>query len=150
METQILTQDRFPVIICRDESDRIAAAQRLNRALLQEFNPLETYVILKNAEAIIKDSLEIGKEGAIMKLEAKEENVLGVKVSQRRAVEYEYDHPRLIKIDAEMEVLKAEKKKLQTLLQSMTKPQADIDTGEIINPAKKTRDGLNIAVTLHK
>src|ERR1051326_3708331 len=142
--------ERFPVTVAKNESDRIAYAQKLNHSGLMEFDALQWQIVLKNAEAIIKLAQEINKEDAIGKLEGKEAEMLGCKVAQRRAVEYEYAHPRLAEIENEIESLKNEGKKIKLMLQSMKKPMADPDTGEMIEPAKKLRDGVTIAITLPK
>lgn len=146
----ITQQPQFPVIIGRSESHRIESAQTLVESLSQSYDGLQRYVILKNAGAIVELSLEIAKQAALDRMDNKEELIYGVKVAQRRTTAYEYAHPRLAEIELEMKRLKDEKKKLETMMQNMAEPMFDTKTGCEIMPAKLTKDGINIFLTLPK
>lgn len=54
----------------------------------------------------------------------------------------------LLRLNSDMEELKAKIKKRETFLQSLTSPVINPDTGEEINPAVKTFGAMNVSVTL--
>jgi hypothetical protein len=140
----------FPTTVPQSEPERLALAVELNKSALERYDALVWYALLKNASSILAVAMDICKEDAICEMRDRKQEYLGIKLETRSVKEWEYAHPRIDEIDAEMKKLKDEKKKLQTVLESLTATMVDTKTGEVIEPAKLTRDGVNLFVTLPK
>lgn len=115
--------------------------------LLERYSAVEGYVILAQMEKIVEQAKEALKERAIAKVSGKEELIMGAKVSLRRSVAWEYDSPTLARLDVEKtsiaEKIKAHKNALESGATVVS------DEGQI-ETAKKTKDGITIAVSLPK
>lgn len=128
------------------ETSQLQRAMGLVERMTSIASSLESFVILRDVQAVIERALEMLKEAAISQYQPdgreKHMIVFGVKVSAPRDVRYDYDH------DAEIQRLKAALKERQEFLKTLP-PQgvADPKTGEIIMPAKKVKDGLRLTIT---
>jgi hypothetical protein len=130
------------------EAGRINRAMKLVDVLIEEHSHLEAYVILKNAEGVIKHAIEIEQSPATLAMTEKEQVVMGAKVTSKRIVKYEDIHPSLARIDAEIKILKEKKKAIEEM--HRVSEMIDELTGEMVPKAKKVADGQTVAVTLPK
>lgn len=123
-----------------------ATAKHLSESLREFTDPLTAFVMLKQAEQIIKSALEQTQDHAQLKMEGKEMQVFGATVSLRALRDYEYPDPGYQELKRQMEDLKAKIADREKFMKLIKTPQADAVTGEIIEPAKLTRDGQTLSV----
>jgi 2-phospho-L-lactate transferase/gluconeogenesis factor (CofD/UPF0052 family) len=115
---------------------------------LREFtDSMTAYVMLSQAEQIIKSAKEQTLDHAIMKMDGKEMSVFGAKVTLRSIKEYEYDDSTLDKMESDAKELSEKIKARKEFMRLIKTEQADTATGEIVKPAKLTRHGTTIAVS---
>lgn len=135
-------------------AEQTEQAKKFAERLLQEHDALTAYVFIKQTETIAKQAMELLKNAAINAASdvgaEKEITVGSAKIKTRRVTEYEYYHPRLTSIETEMKKLTEEEKNIKLVLRNLKSDIADPETGEIISPAKKTRDGITIAISFAK
>lgn len=122
-------------------------AKHLSDSLREFTDSLTAYVMLKQAEQIIKSAQEQTLDFALVKMNGKELSVFGATVKTRALVEYEYDDPKLRELEAQMEEIKVRIDTRRKLLRLADGKMADAETGEVLNPAKKVRDGQTLTVT---
>jgi hypothetical protein len=128
-------------------TERAVMSTDLVNALHQEFSGVQAYVLLKNAEDVLKQSIEIAKERACATAE-KDTRVFDAEVTTRRSVEYEYEDSVLDKLEDQIKELKKQADERRKLLRTIKSEQADTATGEIMKPARCVKDGISIVVKL--
>lgn len=129
---------------------RLAAANKLLDRLREETDELSAYVMLKQAEDVISEAIDLQKDNAINAMDEKTKTIWGAKLETKRSKAFEYVHPRLTEIAEQIKALNAEAKSIKLMLENMKEPMIYESTGEVIEPAKCLKDGLQIAVTLPK
>jgi hypothetical protein len=150
--TQVaIPQKELSTIILPDRAikkDEIpSVAQELSERLREFTDSLTTFVMLKQAEQIIKSALEQTSDLAMMKYSGKEMEVFGATVKTRPVVEYEYQDGTLIEFEKQLDAVKKRIDERKKFLRSIPCSIADAETGELIVPAKKIRDGLTLTVS---
>jgi hypothetical protein len=140
--SKILLPDRA---IPKNEIPKVA--QSLSETLQEFTDSLTAFVMLKQANEIVKSALEQTQDSAMMKFEGKEMVVFGATVKTRPVVEYEYNDGTLQDMEANLETLKKQIDDRKKMLRSLTEEVANTGTGEILIPAKKIRDGLTLTVS---
>jgi len=140
-----------PIIPVRvmDAVERACFATDLTSGLQERYSSVQTYVLLKNAEDVIEQALLICKDKATGQAE-KDSKVFNAEITTRRSVEYGYEDSVLERLESEIVVLKKKADERRKMLRALTSEVADTVTGEILRPAKLTKDGLAIIVKLPK
>ena len=115
---------------------------------LREFTDSTTaYVMMCQAEQIIKSAKEQTLDHAILKMDGKEMSVFGAKVTTRSIKEYEYDDPGLNEMERQAKELSEKIKARKEFMRLIKTEQADTETGEVVKPARLTRHGTTLAVS---
>lgn len=141
---------RFPRLY--NDVERCDSARHVVDALLEEHDPLQAHVMLKQAIAILDAAMNLNKDKAILTMTEKQTSVFGAKVEQRRTpAKWEYP-----KNDSELSALEEKKKEVDTNLKARKKflellkeELVDPKSGEIVQPATQVYPGgVTVAVTL--
>lgn len=133
-----------------NSGERLETANRLRLLLSEEHGKLAAYVLLKQAEAIIAEAIDIQKEDAIAKAEGKKGDCLGAKYELKGVRKWEYEDSQLYVLEQRGKDISEQIKARKRFLESLTEEIASTQTGEITKPAKLIQDGITIAITLLK
>jgi hypothetical protein len=124
-----------------------SVAQELSERLREITDSLTAFVMLKQAEQIIKSAIEQTADLAMIKYSGKEMEVFGATIRSRAITEYEYQDSTLLELEKQLDTVKKRIDERRKFLRSIPKEMADTETGELIVPAKKIRDGLTLTVS---
>lgn len=128
-------------------AERACMATDIVNGLTLEHSSIEAYVLLKNAENVIAQALEIDKERAVHQA-VKDSTILTAEVTTRRDVKYEYEDETLADLEDKALALRKQIDERKKLLRTIKSEQADTVTGVISRPAKVVKDGLSLVVKL--
>lgn len=145
-DMEVMIPLRQTVVYSRAERDDLARI--IVERLGDTFDALNTQIMLKQAEHIIADALEINKENAISGVQGKRMELLGAVVETKRVTAYEYAGAKYEQLEAKAKAAADELKEYREFLRKLKTDVADTETGEIITRAKCTKDGITIAITL--
>lgn len=144
-------QIEFPTRIS-NEVGRYEMSSRLIDVLGEQFDAVQIHVVLKNAEDIIKNALELNKESCLLHITEKEMTIFGAKVVTRRSTEYDYSETVSVATkEAQIKALTSELKLLKDQLKILpAQEMVNPSNGEIYFKAKLIKDGIVPAITLPK
>ena len=121
-------------------------AERLSETLREFTDSMTAYVMLKQAEQIIKSALDQTLDHALAKMDGKEMTCFGATVSMRSLMEYQYDDSGLADLERKLKELKEKIDARKEFMRLIKTPVADTETGEVVQPAKLIRDGSTLAI----
>lgn len=132
------------------KSDDMSLA--VHDTLLDKYGSVEAYVIAYKWADVFKNAADILKLKAVNKSNAKTQDVelagkIVAKVTERNLPKkYEYQDALLEAMEIQLDEVKARIKARKEMLEALTAPVADAESGEMIYPAKLQEQGMTIAV----
>lgn len=135
------------------EVARFDLATQWTNSLLEQYDAPTAFVIIKQLEDTTKMAIDQLKEKALAQFDGKKEmSVLGAKVQCKKSVEWEYNDTELNNILIKKKEIAELEKNRKRFLESLAghSELCNTETGEVLIPAVKVKDGLTISVTLPK